>query len=190
MFNCSHIHVLCLTTDCSPICRPHSDPVGCSWFQTIKLDTSVVPSHNPLILWSHHWRVSKVQSLIAHIVSCSIQHLGPGDTHWCSCSSSSCDGGGWLQDRVFYNMKQKQTCILLRHICMLAPCLKCNRTFLSSVNTTWDHCMMIEKNVMFPAQSKQAQSQSSSGGRQQSLACGSTPFNNRTKVQSNQSTIL
>ena len=66
-FHCCHIPVPCLTTDWCPICRPHSDPVHCSWFQTTQCDTSAGLSYNPLILWSHHCGSSKVLSLIAHI---------------------------------------------------------------------------------------------------------------------------
>ena len=104
-FHCCHIPLPCLTTDWCPICRPHSDPVGCSWFQTTQCDTSGGPSHNPLILWSHHWGSSKVLSLITHIVSCSTRHLGPGDTHCCICSSSWCDGLWWGSTSYKWHMK-------------------------------------------------------------------------------------
>ena len=99
-FHCGHIHLPCAIADQCPICRPHSDPVGCSWFQTSQCDTSGGPSHNPLILWSHHWGSSKVLSLIAHIVSCSTKHLRPGDTHCRGIGRSLCSRGGWLQGSV------------------------------------------------------------------------------------------
>jgi len=114
-FQSCHIHLPCLTTDWCPICRPHSDPVGCSWFQTTQCDTSVGPSHNPLILWSHHWGSSEVLSLIAHIVSCSTRHWGPGDTHCCSCCSSLCDGGGWLQGCVHWRRRHYFNVICCTH---------------------------------------------------------------------------
>ena len=97
--HCSYIPLPYISTDRCSICRPHSDPVGCSWFQTTQCDTSGGPSQNPLILRSHHWGSSKVLSLIAHVISCSNRHLGPRDRHCCSISSCWCRGlrGGCLQ---------------------------------------------------------------------------------------------
>ena len=67
-FHCCHNPLHFSIADWCPICRSHSDPVGCSWFQTTQCDTSGGPSHNPLILWSHHWGSSKVLSLIANYI--------------------------------------------------------------------------------------------------------------------------